>query len=344
MKKKNVTIDIVSEKANVSKATISRYLNGKFHHMSEETKQRIKGIIEELEYRPNVIAQNLKSKKTGLIGVIVSDITNPFVSILIKGIIDVCTEEGYQVITASSDEKIEKEIEYIRSMVDRQVEGLIINTTGENEGFLKDLKEKNIKMILADRPMEHCILDTVTTNNYDMTTKAVKVLYQSGFDKVAFFSNQLSNSNVRFVRHNAFIEESKKYINDPDSLVYILSNNKKDCFEYKQALLDLLDKNKNKKVAVFSVNGVTMLNLLNACKDLNIEIPKELGVCGFDDLAWSKLIGSGISVVSQPSYEVGVKSAEILIGRIRNEIHQSNPIYVELDSKLILRGSTNLNY
>lgn len=341
MKNKSITINIVSEKANVSKTTISRYLNGKFDHMSEETRQRIKEVIEELEYRPNVIAQNLKSKKTGLIGVIVSDITNPFVSILIKGIIDVCTKEGYQVITASSDENVEKEISYIRSMVDRQVEGLIINTTGDNESFLKDLKQKNIKMILADRPMKQCILDTVTTNNYDMTTEAVKVLYQSGFDKVAFFSNKLSNSNVRLVRYNAFIEESKKYIKEPESLAYILNNNK-DNLEYKQALIDLSYKNKNKKVVAFAVNGVVMLSLLNACKDLNIQIPNDLGVCGYDDLAWTKLVGNGISVVSQPSYDVGVKSAQILIGRIRNEIHQSSPMYVELASKLILRGSTNL--
>lgn len=344
MKSKNITIDIVSQKANVSKTTISRYLNGKFEHMSSETKERIKNVIEELEYRPNIIAQNLKSKKTGLIGVIASDITNPFVSILIKGIIDVCIKEGYQVIAASADEKTEKEIEYIKSMVDRQVEGLIINTTGNNEEFLEYMKSKDIKMVLADRPMKHCILDTVTTDNYKMTTKTIKTLYEFGFEKVALFSNEVHRSNVRLSRYNAFIEESKKYVDDPNDLAYILERSAKEdtYIDYKNALLDVMNRNRNKKIAVFTVNGVTMLNLLACAKDLNLKIPEDLGVCGYDDWAWARLIGSGISVVSQPSYEVGTKSAEILIGRIKNEISTQEPMYVELSSKLILRGSTNI--
>ena len=344
MKNKNITIDIVSQKANVSKTTISRYLNGKFEHMSGETRERIKNVIEELEYRPNIIAQNLKSKKTGLIGVIVSDITNPFVSILIKGIIDICTKEGYQVIAASTDEKTEKEIEYIKSMIDRQVEGLIINTTGNNEDFLEYMKSKDINMVLADRPMKNCILDTVTTDNYKMTIKTIKTLYEFGFDKVALFSNEVHRSNVRLSRYNAFIEESRNYVSDPNSLVYILEKNNKEDehVDYKNALQDVVNKNRNKKIAVFAVNGVTMLNLLTCAKELGLEIPRDLGACGYDDWAWAKLIGSGISVVSQPSYKVGTRSAEILIGRIRNEINTIDPLYVELGSKLILRGSTNL--
>jgi len=344
MKNKNITIDIVSQKANVSKTTISRYLNGKFEHMSGETKARIKDVIAELEYRPNIIAQNLKSKKTGLIGVIASDITNPFVSILIKGIIDICTNQGYQVIAASTDEKTEKEIEYIKSMVDRQVEGLIINTTGNNEEFLEYMKSKDIKMVLADRPMKQCILDTVTTDNYKMTVKTIRTLYEFGFDRVALFSNEVNSSNVRISRYNAFIDESKNYVGDPSGLVYILERKSKEeeYIDYKNALLDVINKNPNKKVAIFAINGVTMLNLLTCAKDLNLRIPEDLGVCGYDDWSWAKLIGSGISVVSQPSYRVGTRSAEILIGRIKNEINAEEPLYVELGSQLILRGSTNL--
>jgi len=342
MKNKNITIDIVSKEANVSKTTISRYLNGKFEHMSEETRERIKSVIDELEYRPNVIAQNLKSKKTGLIGVIVSDITNPFVSILIKGIIDVCTKEGYQVITASSNEIMEKEVEYIKSMIDRQVEGLIVNTTGNNEDFLRSLKDKGIKVVLADRPMNQCVLDTVTTDNYEMTIKSIRSLYNCGFDKVALFSNQIFESNVRVARYNAFIKASKDYVDKPNSLIYILDNNTEE--EYKKSLLDFINRYPNEKVAIFTVNGVTTLNLLKASKNLNLKAPEDFGLCGYDDWDWAKLIGNGISAVSQPSYDVGVESAKILIGRIKNHILQKKPMYVELKSKLILRGSTNMKF
>ena len=338
----NATISIVSERAGVSKTTISRYLNGKYEHMSEKTKLRIKDIIEELDYRPNIIARSLKSKKTGLIGVIVSDITNPVTINLVKGIIDHCTKEGYQVVTASSDEKTTKEKEYILSMVDRQVEGLIVNIVDFNDyDLLKSLTSKGVKIVLADRTISAPFLDMVTTDNYTMTRTAIRALYNKGFGIVGLFSSDLLKSNVRLARYNAFLDESLEHVQNPYKLVHLFRED--NINEYKRALEDFSTLTKqHQKPAIFASTPMALLNLLSASQELNIRIPEDLGICGYDNLHWTQLVNGGISVVEQPFYDVGIESAKILIGRLREDLSDSTPVYVELKSQLIYRNSTNI--
>ena len=335
----HITIDDVSQIAGVSKTTVSRYLNQRYEHMSEKTKDKIKKVIEELEFRPNLIARNLKSQKTGLIGVIVSDVANPVTVHLIKGIIDHCTKEGYQVITASSDEKIAREKEYILSMVDRQVEGLIISIVDYNKfDLLQTLSQKGVKIVLADRTISQPVLDTVTTDNYEMTKYAIKKLYEIGFDAVALFSSDLLRSNVRLHRYNAFIEESKNHVQNPNALAYLFTQDMEG--EYRKTLTEFVDSHKGQKIAAFASTPMALQNLLGAAQDLGISIPEDIGVCGYDNLPWTKLVCGGISVIEQPFYEVGVESAKMLIEKIRGESEKS-PDYKELKSKLILRNSTS---
>jgi len=340
IKSENITIDVVSQIAGVSKTTVSRYLNQKYEHMSEKTKGKIKSVIEELDFRPNLIARNLKAQKTGLIGVIVSDVTNPVTVHLIKGIIDECTKEGYQVVTASSDEELEKEKEYIFSMVDRQVEGLIISIVNYNEfEILENLRAKGVKIVLADRTINKPVLDMVTTDNYEMTKAAIKSLYKMGFEAVALFSSDLLSSNVRLARFNAFINQSQTYITNAKEVAYIFNEDNED--EYKKSLMGFIDKFANKKIAAFASTPMALLNLLGAAYELKLRIPEDIGICGYDNLHWTKLISGGISVIEQPFYEVGVESAKMLIKRIRSD-EEDSPKYIELKSKLILRNSTNI--
>jgi len=340
-KLESITIDDVSRMAGVSKTTVSRYLNHKYEHMSEKTKNKIKNVIEELDFRPNLIARNLKAQKTGLIGVIVSDVTNPVTVQLIKGIIDQCTMEGYQVITASSDEEMKKEREYILSMVDRQVEGLIVSIVNYNEfELLENLRAKGVKIVLADRTINKPVLDMVTTDNYEMTKSVIKALYEMGFDAVALFSSDLLSSNVRLARCNAFLNQSGAHISNPKELAYIFSEDSED--EYKKALLDFIGNFPDKKIAAFASTPMALLNLVGAVHELNLRIPEDIGLCGYDNLHWTKLLNGGISVIEQPFYEVGVESAKMLIKRIRNE-EDERPQYIELKSKLVVRNSTNIN-
>ena len=338
MKIDHVTIDDVSKIAGVSKTTVSRYLNGKFEHMSDKTKDKVRKAIEELNFRPNLTARTLKSQKTNLIGIIVPDVSHPITVQLIKGAIDECAKEGYQVITASSDESTEKEKDYALAMIDRQIDGLIVNIVDYNEfSHFENLKKSGAKIVLADRTINKPFFDMVTTNNYEMTKDAIRTLYNMGFERVAFFSPDLHKNNVRFERYSAFLNQSKSFENDPNELVYRLNDQK----DYVNALQDFMSKNSTKRLAVFASTPVALLNLLGAVHEMGINIPNDIGICGYDNLPWTNLISGGISVIEQPFYEVGVESARLLIKRINGQ-EDNGPQYVVLKSKLILRSSTRI--
>ncbi len=335
MEEKKPTIDDVSRLANVSKATVSRYINGKYEYMSNDTKLKIEKIIEEINYRPSIIARSLKSKKTGLIGMIVGDITNHFSSILVKGVNDVCVKAGYQVIVGTTDDDPKKEADLIESMLERQVEGIIINTSTNSDKKIKKIIKQGVPIVLADRTIEGLNIDWVTTDNKKSVENLLELLFEKGYTKVGFFSEEIKKSNVRIVRHNSFVENGKKFHNDPSQLVFEIKKGD----NYKEKLMDFYNKFPDDKKAIVTVNGVVMLGVLESLKELNLKIPEDIGICGYDDWGWTGLIGEGITVINLPAYDLGTNTGEILISRIEKKIKNLDPIHIELESKLIVRGS-----
>ena len=309
--------------------------------MSEETRKRIEEVVVTLGYRPNNLARGLKSNKSGLIGTIISDITNPFSSIVLKGIGDYCQKKGYQIIIANTDNDPELENKYIQSLIDNRVEGLIVNSTGQNIDYLLSLQEQGLPVVLADRALPELKFDTVTSNNYEMTTHTVQHLFDVGFERVAFFTEEIAWSSSRYIRQNAFLKANQLSKNiDAHDLVYVIDNsNPKSIVD---ALQRFCFESGAKKQAVMAVNGVTLLNLLQEIRRLDLSMPDDVGVCGFDDWGWATLIPPGITAISQPSYLIGVESAKMLIDRIAGKRRKAKPKLVELPSELIVRGSTSL--
>lgn len=342
MKQNNAkpTIDKVAKICNVSKTTISRYLNGKYEFMSEETRLRIENVVNELDYRPSNIARTLKLNKSKLIGVLIADISSPFSSILVKGIGDICKENGYMVIIANTDNDPCKEREYIESLIDNRVEGLIINTTGKINDFINEKGNQGMPIVLADRWSEELKFDTVSTNNYEMTMDTVKYLIKKGFERIAFFTEDVGGNSSRYMRRNAFLDAFNEQLGmDANDMVYIIDLNDKEMVD--SSISDFINKNKEKNKALFNVNGVTMLNILQGVSRLNLKIPQDVGICGYDDWGWASLIPPGISTINQPSYQVGVESAKCLIDRINNGGNPYKPPkFIKLPAVFDERGST----
>ena len=335
--KTNITIADVAKRAGVSKTTISRYLNGKFEFMSAESQQRIKGIIEELNFRPNNLARSLKSSKSHLIGVLIADISNPFSSILVKGITDYCKQCGYNVVVANTDNDSEKEREYILSMIDQRVEGLIINVSGDNNEFLRDIAENHVPIVLADRPIFPTMFDTVKTNDYQATIDAITYLAKEGFTKVGYFTEPINNIGTRMIRQQAYKEACQMLQLEPQE--YVIDS--KDESGIQNQVQQFLAYNQGQTNAIFTANGVAMISVLGAMHRLGLTIPQDVAICGFDNWPWMELIGPGITVVSQPFYDVGVECVKRMMLRLE-ENSRSNPEVIELESQFIIRGSTKL--
>lgn len=335
-----ITIDQIAKICNVSKTTISRFLNGKYEYMSRETKSHIANVIKEFNYRPNNIARSLKANKSKLIGVVIADISNPFSSILIKGIVDVCKENDYMVIISDTDNDPSKEKEYIQSLIDDRVEGLIINTTGKINDFINEKGKLGIPIVLADREYTELDFDTVSTNNYEMTFNTIKHLINKGFKKIAFFTQDVDGISPRYIRKKAFLDAFRELLNiDARDMVYVININDKEMIE--ASISDFANRNKDQHKAIFTVNGVTLLNVLNGILNLKLKIPEDMGVCGYDNWGWSSLIPPGITVINQPSYNVGVESAKCLLSRI-NDTGNKPVQVIELPAVLEEKGSTEI--
>jgi LacI family kdg operon repressor len=335
MVKKTITIVDVAEKAGVSKTTISRYLNGKYEFMSQESRERIAKVIEEMGYRPNNLARGLKSKRSRLIGVLVSDIGSPFSSILLKGIGDCCERYGYGVLITNSNDNPKKERDYILSMIDQRVEGLIINTTGQNDEFLQQVVKNGVPIVLADRPMEEHIFDTVRTADEAITMDVMRHLKERGFKKVGWFS-QVVNNETRKLRSAAY-REACHAIMSIDPQEYVLDD--KDPKQVEDQIRSFIEANGKEKKAIYTGNGVATLHVVKALQRMKLRFPQDLGLCGFNNWDWTELVGGGITVVSQPSYRVGHECVKRIMARIHRNRHAKAKL-IELECKLIIRSST----
>ena len=172
--KNKVTIKDIANMAGVSKTTVSRYINGKYEYMSEETRQRIKKIIKKVDYFPLTSAQSLKSNRTGLIGLLIADIGNPFSTALLTSITDTLHSDGYNVLVANSNNSPELEEEYLKSFVSRGVDGVIINPVLWENRKIISLSDKGLPVVLLDREIKGCDLDIVYLENTLSIVNAVK--------------------------------------------------------------------------------------------------------------------------------------------------------------------------
>ncbi len=339
MKKNAVTISDVAKIAGVSKTTISRYLNGKFEFMSDDLRTRIAGVIEDLNYRPNNLARSLKSSKSQLIGVIFADISNPVSTIIAKGITDCCKQNGYNVLIANTDNDAAVEREYLQSMVDHRVEGIIVLTGGQNNDFLWEIAQKHVPVVLVDRPTFPFRFDTVKTNDYASTVNMVSYLREQGFRRVGFFSPPVGSVGTRIQRREAYRQACKAAGLEPQE--YVVDDHGDEALA-EAVVKKFMAKNAGKGAAIFTSSGVTMLSVIKAVSRLGLRIPEDVGVCGFDDWPWAELVGPGITAISQPSYDVGAEAVKLMIYRIQAADRKLPPKLIELTNKLFVRGSTRL--
>ena len=331
-KKDHVTISDVAKRVGVSTTTISRYLNGKYGFMSEDSRARIASAIEEVGYRPSGLARALKFQKSRTLGLIVADITNPFSAILVKGVNDRCQELGYSLNIANTDEDPEREKAYVQSMIDQRVEGLIIHNTGENNLFFQKIATEQIPIVLAERPIgQPPILDTIKTNDMEAIHKVMKYIKKHGYERIGFFTEPLKNIETRIQRSAAYHNVYPELFNS-EAEEYVLTSHEP---EFVQRMLQSFLENSGRK-SILTGNGVVTLNLLKAIKAMGLSYPYDLGICSFDDWEWMEL--ADVTAITQPSYEISIECVNRLIELIDNK-GKGVPKIREIPCKMVVRNS-----
>ena len=335
-----VTIDQVAEICGVSKTTISRYLNHKYENISAETRQRIEHVIAELNYRPNRTAQRLKASRSMLIGCCIGDIGSPFAGLLLKGVTQTCEAAGYQVLFADCRENPFLEQRAIEGFLENKVDGLIVNTTGENDEYLISIqKERGVPVVLADRSLRKPRqLDTVISEYRQSVTECVERMFRYGYRKIAFFSENIRSIMPRIQRRDSFFAAFSGKGREVEPCLYEFSGEiEGDCL---RCVEDFARKYAGERIAILSVNGVTAMHVLQAMQQAGIRPGYDVGFCTFDDWSWFSLITPGISAVRQETEQLGARAAELLLERLRGDRTDDAPaVSIELPTSFVERGS-----
>lgn len=342
---KNLTITDIARTAGVSKTTVSRYLNGKYEYMSPETRERIRNVIDLTGYHPNSIARSLKSQKSMLIGLIIADIESPFSSAAVKSIGDALRTTGYNIITANCDNSYQREKEYLRSLMNQQVDGLIVNTTTRHNSTLISLANDGMPIVLIDRFINDYTLDIAYFQNRRPMFEVMEHLHAQGYGRIALFVQPYEEISPRGLRRDAFVERMAAFgVDDPQKQVFVVDLSDRQSVRQQVKALCEISAGDAAPPAIIATNGVTLMHVAQAVLSLGLSMPHEIGLAGYDDwgwaseLGWAGMIGVGLTALTPSVHELGALTASMLLDRMRGQNVPKRVCGVE--APMIVRGST----
>lgn len=327
-----VTITDVAKLAGVSKATVSRVINNK-DNVAEDAKLRVTEAINQLGYEPSGIARSLVNKKTGIIGLILPDITNPFFPAVARGVEDAAHHHGYSVMLCNTDNDQEIETGYIKKLLDHQVEGMVLMSTTLDGTRSEWFNRFKIPLVLCDRYSSLIKLDSVSVDNFSAAYDATCFLIKKGHKNILHISTQYHIPSLN-EREQGYIQAMKESHLEPAILYGSLT------FESGYQVVKTID-HRDIPTAVFAANDLMALGALRAFRDEGIQVPKDLEMIGCDDILSSRISYPSLTTILQPAYQMGVRAVDLLHERIQGYRGESRKIV--LDYKFIPRESTGGN-
>jgi LacI family kdg operon repressor len=332
-----VTIAEVAKKAGVSKSTISRYLNGLYDHMGADTRERISQVIAELDYRPNALARSLKQKRTYTVGAIVANILNPFSTSIIRGIEDTLKDAGFNLILCNADDDPAKERDYITMLADKQIDGLIINTTGCNNELIAQVNRQT-PVVLIDRKVPEIRIDTVTVDSAKGVRLAIGHMVSLGHARIAMFTLPYDHVSPRLERVQAY-QAALAGHGLPFREEWLVQTGSEETAIAAKLQAIMAGSNESKPTGIFCANNLITMSVIKVLKKLGLSVPADVAVLGFDDWDWAELIEPPVTVIAQPVYEMGNKAAGLLIKRLTAGRTQKKPAMIMFEPALIKRKS-----
>jgi LacI family transcriptional regulator len=339
---KSKTIGDVAEAAGVSRATVSRALAG-YGRISKETVEHVRAVAESIGYRPNALAVAMRAGKTKTIGlVIISDFTNAFFDRATKSIIDRAQELGFRVLIQHSDEDVSVERVAIDTMLQHQVDGIILvpaSTTKHSHLTSKKLNGKPV--VIIDRKLDVRRYTTVTTGDEVAAKEAVLYAAEKGHKKLGFLIAVPGITGLSTVQPEIPITSVQERVDgfaqgvkrSKATSVWVYCEDKEDVSA--SAVEKLLD-SPNAPTVIFTSNNDMLLAVLKVAGERGITIGKALSVVSFDDSPWAAAMVPGITVIARPVEELGHIAVTELVEAIEGN---TKPKEIVLPASLIKRGS-----
>lgn len=318
----------VAKRAGVSVASVSRVLAG-HAGVSESIRQRVTAAVEALDYRPDLAARRLRSRQTDTIGLIVSDIRNPFFTEVSRAVEDVAYQHRLRVILCNADEDPEKEALYLDLMRDENVRGVILSPTlATLAGFRPS--DYPFPVVLVDRCDRDTAADAVVLDNVDAAYRLTAHLIDSGYRRNVFFYGTTSATGRQRREGYAAAMAAHGLDAQAEALPATVDRARTAARERlrRRPLPD----------ALVASSGLILLGLTEALREAQLRFPDAVALAGFDDLPWTRLVEPGITVIAQPIYDIGRAAIELLLQRIAQPEQAVRRIV--LRGELVARGST----
>ena len=327
------TMKDVAAHAAVSVATVSAVLNGN-KYVSSGLTQRVRESIKQLGYERNSLAQGLKMQTSHAIGLIISDITNPFFTSVVRGVEDVANTRNFSLILGNTDEDLKKEKSYIRLLESKRADGLIVAVTAGSHEYLHAWPAQHLPLVSIDRSLFALGIDSVLVDNVAGACKAVEHLIKLGHRRIGVVTGipGITTTEERLTGYKQALEAHGIPF-DPTLVAVADSRVEGGRF----GTLQLLTQGTTRPTAFFVMNGLMVIGALQAITKVGLRCPQDIALVGFDDFEWAAVMHPRLTTVRQPTYEIGRRAAQLLFERL--EKRDSVPQEVRLLPQLIIRES-----
>jgi DNA-binding LacI/PurR family transcriptional regulator len=305
----------VASRAGVSTATVARVLNGRAN-VSDELANRVKQAVAELHYVPNGVARSLSRGQTHLLGLLVSDIANPFAGQVARGLEDEATKSGYHVLVGSSDFDPERESELLGSFAARTVDAVALLSARGATSAMQQLMDTQMPLVFVDRrPNGDSTAPVIRTDNVTAAQHAVQYLIGLGHRDLAMISGPptLPTASQRLQGFRTACRDAGLEVREECIREGFLGVDGGGLAMHQVLAL------RPRPTAVFSFNNLLAVGALGALREKNVSVPEDLSLVTFDDMELFPYIDPPVTAIAQPAYRIGVEAARALIGLLSGD-------------------------
>lgn len=331
----HVTIKDIAREVGISTTTVSRALNNK-DAISPSTRKRILELAKQMDYTPNAIARGLKASRSATIGVVITDISDPFFPPIVKGIEKAARQEDYHLILSNTDENYQMEEEALETLIERRVDGLLVTPVQTSFQDIVELKKKKIPFVLLCRHFNFELLETdyVCTDDVEGALLATTHLIEKGHRRILFINGPtyVSSAKERVAGYKRALLEAGVKLDE--SLIREGAIKMEDGYRIMKKEL----KKPPRFTAVFAYSDFVALGAMKALKETNLKIPQDIALMGYDDIDVVSFLENPLTTTRIPKYELGMEGFKLLVKKMAGEA--DSPQKVILPTELVVREST----
>ncbi len=342
--KKHVTIYDIAKKVDTSTATVSRVLSNSSYPVKAELRKKIQQAAKELNYIPNMIGRQLKTNNSMTVGVIIPSITNPFYSSVVLGIEDIARNRGYHVLLCNSHRSPKLEKKYLKTLLEKQVKGLIVSSISPDKELLDDVvQKKELNVVAFDQKIDGLDSSQIHFDFRKGGFLATEYLIKKGHSKIAFVSSPLTRPSRQSVFEGYQGALEKYGITVDKSWVKIAFGEEEMSernYEFNNGieLTNKLLQSSDLPTAIFACNDMTAFGVMNELSKQGIIVPDQMSVTGFDNIEFSQMVTPPLTTIQQPDYEMGKMACNMLLDQLDRQTTES--VEIMLQPRVVERSST----